>query len=579
VELIEKNPITRLSSKVCTTKLLTKIRDNFTEDQQHLFLASFYCFLNHDAKKEFVVSLDDIWKWTGFSRKDPAKRLLEKFFIIDIDYIIYKEKMVDSYMKLDSPPNGGDSKDTIEEKYGYVKETILLTVNAFKKFCLKANTKRADEIHDYYIKLEELLQDTVLEENNEIKKQLEIKDQRISELSRYVVRKFNNKFRPGNCVYFVRSSDIHDSFKIGSTSNINLRLQDFNTASPQEMEVMELFYTEFHCLLEKSIKELFSKFRVSVNNEWYKISEADTIKQYILKQIELYNEFKINSDIRIVDQIHPSCETSEIKVPIHVDEKICMDCNQCKNLKSFFFKDRSKREYLNQCISCYDQEYDNIEHKQCTKCNVIKQKKQGFVIDKTKKDGYAYDCKDCRKENNDQFRLQHQNDNKKQCRVCQEFFTSNMFFKKDDKNNLYDECISCYHQEYGNDKKQCSKCLVIKSRNTDFIRNKSNKDGLSYDCKECLKIKRDKVRNEIREKNKNINKKQCGICQEFLKWNMFFKTGDDSNPYYNQCMNCYSPRSLQCNKCYEIKIPSFFSLDKTKRTGFRTICKTCTLKM
>ena len=33
---------------------------------------------------------------------------------------------------------------------GLNKETISLTVNAFKKFCLKAGTKKADEIHDYY---------------------------------------------------------------------------------------------------------------------------------------------------------------------------------------------------------------------------------------------------------------------------------------------------------------------------------------------------------------------------------------------------------------------------------------------
>ena len=36
----------------------------------------------------------------------------------------------------------------------------MLTINTFKKFCLKAETKKADEIHDYFIKLEELLQET-----------------------------------------------------------------------------------------------------------------------------------------------------------------------------------------------------------------------------------------------------------------------------------------------------------------------------------------------------------------------------------------------------------------------------------
>lgn len=35
----------------------------------------------------------------------------------------------------------------------------MLKVNTFKKFCLKAGTKKADEIHDYYLKLEETLHD------------------------------------------------------------------------------------------------------------------------------------------------------------------------------------------------------------------------------------------------------------------------------------------------------------------------------------------------------------------------------------------------------------------------------------
>ena len=26
-----------------------------------------------------------------------------------------------------------------------------MTINTFKKFCLKAGTKKADEIHDYYL--------------------------------------------------------------------------------------------------------------------------------------------------------------------------------------------------------------------------------------------------------------------------------------------------------------------------------------------------------------------------------------------------------------------------------------------
>jgi hypothetical protein len=49
----------------------------------------------------------------------------------------------------------------------------MLNVDTFKKFCLKAGTKKADEIHDYFIKLEEILQEILFEESNELKLQLE----------------------------------------------------------------------------------------------------------------------------------------------------------------------------------------------------------------------------------------------------------------------------------------------------------------------------------------------------------------------------------------------------------------------
>jgi hypothetical protein len=48
----------------------------------------------------------------------------------------------------------------------------MLSIRTFKLFCIKACTKKADEIHRYYIKLEEILQDILQEETNELKMQL-----------------------------------------------------------------------------------------------------------------------------------------------------------------------------------------------------------------------------------------------------------------------------------------------------------------------------------------------------------------------------------------------------------------------
>ena len=55
---------------------------------------------------------------------------------------------------------------------GHNKETFMLSIKTFKLFCLKAETKKANEIHEYYVKLEEILQEVLQEESHELKLQL-----------------------------------------------------------------------------------------------------------------------------------------------------------------------------------------------------------------------------------------------------------------------------------------------------------------------------------------------------------------------------------------------------------------------
>ena len=64
---------------------------------------------------------------------------------------------------------------------GHNKEIIMLTIKCFKSLCLKARTKKADEIHDYFIKLEQILHEIIEEESNELRLQLEQKEQEIEE--------------------------------------------------------------------------------------------------------------------------------------------------------------------------------------------------------------------------------------------------------------------------------------------------------------------------------------------------------------------------------------------------------------
>jgi hypothetical protein len=126
--------------------------------------------LNYDKNIDFIVDLDDVWKWLGFTQKVSAIRVLEKNFISTVDYktaLQFGKATLESFVK----QNGGQNK-----------QTILLTIKCFKSLCLKAQTKKASEIHEYYMKLEETLHEIVEDETNELKLQLEQKDNIILEI-------------------------------------------------------------------------------------------------------------------------------------------------------------------------------------------------------------------------------------------------------------------------------------------------------------------------------------------------------------------------------------------------------------
>jgi hypothetical protein len=239
VELIENNPISKLS-KEYNNKLLNKIKENFTGFEQQLFVSSFYCYLNYDKNLDFVIDLDNVWKWMGFKQKINAKMLLEKNFKLDIDY-----------KNLSSPNGEGSLNDeksafvitkalSVKQNGGQNKQTILLTIKCFKSLCLKAQTDKASEIHEYYLKMEEVLHEIVNEETDELKLQLKKKDNLILEKEFLLKNSLKEKQKaveksivtqfPVNtqCVYFGTIDNTNQSneklIKFGHTNDLNIRL-------------------------------------------------------------------------------------------------------------------------------------------------------------------------------------------------------------------------------------------------------------------------------------------------------------------------------------------------------------------
>jgi hypothetical protein len=378
VELIENNPITRLSGTY-QNKLLTKIKNNFTDTEQQLFVASFYCFLKYNQRNDFVIDLDNIWKWIGFSTKQKAKNLLEKNFVINNDYKNLGNQQVTHKLFIHG---------------GHNKEIFMLTIRTFKLFCLKAGTEKAAQIHEYYIKMEETLQEVIQEESDELKLQLENKDTELANKDKELEKKDKEKDKirektlieqfPTNeqCVYYGIIDNLSQSgeklIKFGNSNNLKNRVvRHKDTYS--NFRLVNAFKVENKLQIENAIKEnqILNKRQreLTINNKKYiellnidglSFTELDKIIQEIITSIEytpenyekLLNENKelkkkLNEDKELSELILLKVENQKLKIdniklikkyntlirktkPIILDEheddaEGTEDLNNCKN--------------------------------------------------------------------------------------------------------------------------------------------------------------------------------------------------------------------------------------------------------
>ena len=79
----------------------------------------------------------------------------------------------------------------------------------------------------------------------------------------------------GDCVYILTGQVVNE-YKIGKTNNIFHRLATFRTASP-EIRVRHLCYTPNKDFVEKNMHELYKKFVISQNHEWFKIGSVEPV--------------------------------------------------------------------------------------------------------------------------------------------------------------------------------------------------------------------------------------------------------------------------------------------------------------
>ena len=214
------------------TKLIDKLEEHFSEEQQKLYISNLFLYLNYHPVDDFIINLDNVWKFIGFSNKANGKRLLKQHFTENKDYKKLLTRMGQQVVNLKDGKNIGCTTviRTDDGKFG--SETIMLNINTFKKLCLKSNTDNADKIHDYYIKLEMVYNELTKEQLEENKQKLIEQQQRI-ELLEHKPNTHGFNSRRAGYVYMINDRSKPGHYKIGMSYDVDKRLTKLNTASSE----------------------------------------------------------------------------------------------------------------------------------------------------------------------------------------------------------------------------------------------------------------------------------------------------------------------------------------------------------
>ena len=284
VKLMEENPNTKLS-KPYQGRLINKLKESFSTDEQQIFISSFYCYLNYKSD-DFLIDLDDLWSWLGFSQKIRAKELLEKNFKLDIDF-----KKVFSL-------SGENSKG------GRPSDKFMLSIKTFKKMCLKANTSKANEIHEYYIKLEETLHEVIDEESDELRMQLQMRDEESDELRIQLLMKDEEmqmrdntikKLRretqvvDGRKVCYLCTAEEKESegiYTIGKAIDLQKRLNDYNANKLFNFKMV--YYISCKTI---PLMDAFEKILLSKLNKYKMVSRRDVFQLPPGKDVSFFTQW------------------------------------------------------------------------------------------------------------------------------------------------------------------------------------------------------------------------------------------------------------------------------------------------
>jgi len=214
------------------------------------FIDDFYKIVKdyRDLDELFYISLEDISKWIN-QKKGNIKRTLIKVFSKNVDYTL--EKVV--------------------ERGGKPREIILLKSSTFKKLCMILNSKKAKEVREYFLNVEETLnkyKDYII---NSLKTQVKSMDLSLKP------RKKPSK----GVIYGFEIKDNNRKFiKIGKSKDLKHRMIQHNSSHADKIDVEFIFETDNFSEVEGCIKEIMKKYQYRKGKEVYEVS-IDKLKKLV----------------------------------------------------------------------------------------------------------------------------------------------------------------------------------------------------------------------------------------------------------------------------------------------------------
>lgn len=248
-------------------KFIEKLQEHFSEDEQKLYVCHLFLYLNYHPTNDYVVNLENVWKFIGFANKGNAMKTMKNNFVKDEDYkILLRSRDEQVLFRREKNPN-------VKDVGGRPEEVVMLNVDTFKNLCMIAKTEQGKKIRKYYVKLEMVYSELIKEEMQQKSIELET-SKKLLETLQNKPDTFGFLDRKPGYNYIIKDTSRSGHYKIGFAIDTYSRLCALNTSSSTcSLEIVHRVHSLDKEISERIIHNILQPFRIrndhQKNNEWF----------------------------------------------------------------------------------------------------------------------------------------------------------------------------------------------------------------------------------------------------------------------------------------------------------------------